>query len=93
MITETQYVAATVISALGAIAFFMIRSWAHNWETKLTAHDDRLGKHDVQLATISANMKHIRISVDETRDDVKELLKNANTNGVRNGSRSTGGGQ
>lgn len=88
--SDLQTVVAAVIAALATVAFFMIKSWARNWETRLSAHDDRLGEHDVHLATITANMEHIRVGVDETRDDVKELLRNSN-NGSRNGSRSPNG--
>ncbi len=75
--TEIETILVTIISALGIVTFFMIRSWAMSWELRLNAHDERLGEHDVDLATISTNMEHIKVSVDETRDDVKELLKAA----------------
>ena len=74
--SDTQTIVALLIAGLGAVAFFMIKNWARNWETRLTAHDSRLTRHDVQLATITANMEHIRVTGDETRDDVKELLRN-----------------
>ena len=85
--SEAQYVVVVLITGLGAIAFFMIKNWARNWETKLTAHDKRLGSHDIQIATITANMEHIRVTGDETRDDVKKLLR------LGNGARSAGGRQ
>jgi len=85
--SEAQYVVVVLIGGLGAVAFFMIKNWARNWETTLVAHDERLGRHDVEIATITANMEHIRVTGDETRDDVKELLRQSN------GARSTGGGQ
>ncbi len=53
----------------------MVKSWASSWETRLTAHDDRLGDHDVQIAYLKANVEHIRATADETHTDVKELLK------------------
>jgi len=80
--SEAQYVVVTLIGGLGAIAFFMIKKWAGDWETRLTAHDNRLGRHDIEIATITANMEHIRVTGDETREDVKELLR------LGNGARS-----
>jgi len=85
--SQAQYIVVILITGLGAVAFFMIKNWARNWETRLTAHDDRLGNHDIQIATITANMEHIRTTGDETRDDVKELLRQSN------GARSKGGTQ
>ena len=79
---EPQYIVAIIITGLGMVAFFMIKNWANNWETRLTAHDDRLGDHDVHIATLKANIEHIRQTADETRTDVKELLK-------QNGHRSS----
>ena len=82
--SEAQYVVVTLIGGLGIVAFWMIKNWARNWETRLTAHDERLGSHDIQIATITANMEHIRVTGDETREDVKELLRQSN------GARSAG---
>ena len=86
--SEAQYVVASIITGLGVVAFFMIKNWARTWETKLTAHDDRLGSHDIQIATITANMEHIRIGVDETREDVKQLLRNSNGTRSKSGRQS-----
>lgn len=83
---ESQYLLVTLIGSLSAVAFFMIRSWATSWQAKLTLHEEKIGEHDVQIATISANMEHIRITADETREDVKQLLRN------QNASRSTSEG-
>ncbi len=84
--SDAQYIVILLISGLGTVAFLMIKNWARTWETKLTAHDERLGDHDVQIATITANMEHILVTGDKTRDDVKELLRQSNG---RN-NRSTG---
>ncbi len=83
---ESQYLLITLIGSLSAVAFFMIKNWALSWQAKLALHEERLGEHDVEIATISANMEHIRITADETREDVKELLRN------QNASRSTSEG-
>ena len=83
--SDAQYIVILLISGLGTVAFLMIKHWARTWETKLTAYDERLGNHDVQIATITANMEHIRVTGDETRDDVKELLRQSN------GKRATSG--
>ena len=88
--SDAQSIVAIAFTGLAAVAFFMIKSWARNWESRLTAHDSRLTKHAVEIATITANMEHIRVGVDETREDVKELLRNSN-NGSRHGSRSSDG--
>lgn len=76
--TESQYLLITLIGSLSAVAFFMIKSWATSWQAKLALHDKTLGEHDVQIATITANMEHIRVTADETREDVKTLLRNQN---------------
>ena len=83
---ESQYLLITLIGSLSAVAFFMIKSWATGWQAKLALYEDRIGEHDVQIATITANMEHIRITADETREDVRELLRN------QNASRSTSEG-
>ncbi len=79
---ESQYLLITLIGSLSAVAFFMVKSWATSWQAKLTLYEERIGEHDVQIAHISANMEHIRVTADETRKDVKQLLRN------QNGSRS-----
>lgn len=84
---DSSSIVAIIIASLGVVAWAMIKNWAKNWETRLTAHDDRLGDHDVQIATITANMEHIRVTGDETREDVKQLLRNSN------GGRSASGEQ
>ncbi len=75
---------AILVAALGAVAWWMIRRWATSWETRLTAQDDRLDKHDVNIAVLKANLEHIRTTGDETRADVKVLLQQSN------GRRTTG---
>lgn len=69
-----ETIIAFIISSLLAAAFFMIKNWHKNWEATLSEHDKRLGNHDIQLATITANMEHIKTTGDETRVDVKRLL-------------------
>jgi len=85
--SEAQYVIIVLNSGLVILALFIIKNWIKSWETRWTTHDERLGSHDIQIATITANMEHIRVTGDETRDDVKELLRQAN------GRRTTGGKQ
>ncbi len=53
----------------------------------MIAHDGRLDEHDTKLteqavlnATVSANIEHIRATVGETREDVKELLRHNGRN-------------
>lgn len=75
---ESQYLLITLIGSLSAVAFFMIKSWATGWQAKLALYEERIGEHDVQIATITANMEHIRVTADETREDVKQLLRNHN---------------
>lgn len=79
---EPQYVVAVVISGLGAVAFFMIVSWAKRWEVRMTAQDERLNKHEVQhsdhktnLAVLKNDLDHIKTTSDQTAVDVKELLQ------------------
>jgi len=88
---DPENILALIIVALGTVAWFMIRHWAKTWETRLAAVDDRLDEHDdrhadhnVTHATLEANLKNIATITDETRTDVKELLRNSN------GNRSTG---
>ena len=88
--TDAQYILISLVGGLGAIAFFMIKSWATSWEVRLTAHDERLSRVDVQIATITANMEHIRVTGDETRDDVKILLRRTSGAKPNNGVRSSG---
>jgi len=83
--SEAQYVVALLITGLGAVAFFMIKGWARSWDKKMTDHGERLGVHDIEIATITANMEHIKTTGDETRADVKELLRQAN--GARSAKR------
>jgi hypothetical protein len=84
---EPEHVAAALITGLGCIAWYMIRTWKETWETRVLAHDDRLDIHaikhseqDVVNATIKTHMEHIKVVGDQTASDVKELL---NANGKR----------
>ena len=88
---EPQYVVAIIILGLGAIAWFMVVNWKNSWDTRLTAQDSRLDRHadkhsehDTNHATLTERLDHIKDTADETRQDVKELLRHSN------GNRSTG---
>jgi hypothetical protein len=88
---EPEYIAGLLVMALIGLAGFMIRNYFSSWETRMIAQDDRLDDHDnkytdhaVQIATIKANMEHIRATGDETSADVKKLLRRPS------GNRSTG---
>lgn len=76
--SELQAVVTALTAGLTAVAFFMLKSWYKSWETKLDQHENRLGKHDVQIATVTSDMKHILDGIEDTRQDVKELLRNQN---------------
>jgi len=87
---EPEHITALLITALIAVAAFLMKQRERRWETRLIAQDSRLdghdvkhGQHDVQIAILQANVEHIRATGDETSADVKELLK-------LNGKRSTG---
>jgi hypothetical protein len=88
---EPEYIAGLLVTALIGLAGVMIRNYFSHWETRMIAQDDRLDDHDskytdhaVQIATIKANMEHIRTTGDETSKDVKTLLRHSN------GNRATG---
>jgi len=87
---DPEYIAGLLVLALVSLAGFMIRNYFKNWETRMVVQDKRLNSHDakytehsVEIATIKANMEHIRAIGDETSADVKTLLS-------LNGNRSTG---
>ena len=87
---EPAAIAALVITSLGAVAWWMIRNWAKNWETRIAAqdrrleiHDNRLNEHDTLHAITNANLEHIRDQVDETHDDVKRILSGNSGTGVK----------
>jgi len=84
-----EYIAGLLVAALIALASWMIRNYFKGWETRIVAQDDRLNAHTnsltnhaVEIATIKANMEHIRATGDETSQDVKKLLRRANGNRV-----------
>jgi len=86
-----EYIAGLLVAALITLAGWMIRSYFRGWETRIVAQDDRLNahtnsitNHGLEIATIKANMEHIRTIGDQTSEDVKELLRQAN------GNRTTG---
>lgn len=87
---DPEYIAGLLVTALIGLAGVMIRNYFRGWETRMVAQDVRLRehnnsitKHSVEIATIKANMEHIRATGDETSADVKKLLS-------LNGNRSTG---
>ena len=86
---ENAEIAGIIIGSLGIVAWFLIRNWLKNWESRLIAQDMRLDKHeerhnlhDVNHATISNELQNIRKKTDEIGTDVKELLR-------QNGNRSS----
>ena len=86
-----QWIVRGVIAVLMAIAGTMIWGWKTNWENKMIAQDDRLNDHekihaeqDKALSVLSTKIDSMGKTVDETHDDVKALLVQAN------GSRSKG---
>lgn len=81
---------ALIVGSLSLVAGWLIRNWARTWRDRVMAQDKRLDehdtkhtKHDVHHAEMKANLEHIRATADETRKDVKELLR-------QNGKRNTG---
>jgi len=86
-----EHIAGLLVVALLSLAGYMIRNYFKGWETRIVAQDERLDdhankytNHAVEIATIKANMEHIRATGDETSQDVKKLLRCAN------GNRTTG---
>lgn len=82
---EPQYIAATIMVGLGAVAWYLIVRRFENWETRMAAQDARLDKHaekhiehDTNHARFDERLHNIKETVDETHDDVKELLKQSN---------------
>ncbi len=81
---------ALIVGSLSVVAWWLIRSWARTWKDRVMAQDKRLDEHDtkhtehdVNHAVLKANLEYIRATADETRKDVKELLR-------QNGKRNTG---
>jgi len=77
------------VLALIGLAGWLIRNYFKGWETRIVAQDKRLNahtnsitNHSVEIATIKANMEHIRTTGDETSKDVKTLLRHSNGNRV-----------
>ena len=85
---DTIELMAYLITGLSVVAWTMIKGWKASWETRLTAQDKRLNQQGLEIATITANMEHIRVTGDETRKDVKELLKNSNGRRTTAGTKS-----
>ena len=79
--SDIQTIVVMIITGLGALAFFMIKHWTNSWDRKFISHDKRISKHDVQIATLAANMDHIKETTDETREDIKRFLRK--TDGAR----------
>ena len=82
--SDLQMIVVMIITGLGALAFFMIKHWTKSWDSKFISHDKRISKHDVEIATLAANMEHIKETTDETRKDIKEFLSKSD------GARSAG---
>ena len=71
-----------LIAGLGTVAWVMIRKWANTWETRLLHQDRRLDLHnkrisdnELETATLKSDVRHIKETSDETRADVKEILR------------------
>jgi len=86
---ENTDIIAIIMGSLGIVAWFLIRNWLKNWETRLIAHDARLDRHDerhntndVIVAEINTKLASFTKVQDEVREDVKELLR-------QNGNRSS----
>lgn len=84
---------ATLIAFIALIlrAWYVMKGWKNNWETRLTAQDSRLDEqddrhagHDIIHERVKVQLEHITDVTTETRTDVKELLRHSN------GNRSTG---
>lgn len=82
---ELEHYIVLAMSGLAAVAWFMIRVISRGWDDRILLNSEKIdetrGKvweHDSELATIKANMEHIRKTGDETREDVKAILRNSN---------------
>ena len=79
---EPPFILALIIGSLGIVAWFLIRDWKKTWEDRVIAHDTRLDGHDKTLskqavlnAKIEKDLEYIKEAGDETRLNVKELLR------------------
>ncbi len=86
-------IVTTLIAFFGLLvrAWYLMKGWKKDWETRLTAQDTRLdgqddrhAGHDVTHERVRVQLEHITDVTTETRTDVKELLRHSN------GKRSTG---
>jgi len=78
---EPQEIAigATLLVILG----WLITQWIMGTLKRLKILEDTESEQNVKIAVVEANIEHIRVTLDETSSDVKEILK-------LNGKRSTG---
>ena len=90
---ETSAIIAILITTLIASLGFLIAGWIKSWETRIVAQDKRLDRHDglhsnheIKHATIVAELDNLKVTADETRKDVKELLRYANGNSSKRDS-------
>ncbi len=72
-IIESQYLA--IIAILLAVFGWGFKKWWTAWDDKLRTAVKKIGKHNIEIAIIKANMEHIRNTGDETSKDVKRLLQ------------------
>ena len=82
---DARWIVGFVISGLAVTAWFMIRGWKKSWEDRIIAQDRRLDGHGEQISetkteleVLKSDVGHIRETVDETRTDVKTLVRQAN---------------
>ena len=80
-----HYVIGAIFSVLITALGFMLKSWKTGWETRLAAQDKRLDRHaekhtehEVNHATVSSDLDHIKEKTEEIATDVKELLRQYN---------------
>lgn len=93
---EEPWITAQTLAGIGIVSLLglagrLMYVWARNWETKLLKQDRRLdlqgkviNRHENELIALTKDVEHIRDTADETKDDVKQLLR------LANGNRSTG---
>ena len=80
-----HYLIGAIFSVLITALGFMLKSWKAGWEERLAAqdrrldrHTDRHNEHDTNHAMLTERLDHIKDTAEETRQDVKELLKQSN---------------
>lgn len=68
----------SVITGVGALALLLLRLWFSTVNRRLGIHGQKIDTHDVKIAVVCAQMENLKELGEETRDDVKELLRQAN---------------